>query len=363
MATVGIIANPASGKDIRRLVALGLTVDNNEKVNVVRRILLGLEAAGVDRVLFMPDYFAIGDKALSGLRNLSLPVEIMEMQVRGTQADSTLAAQIMVEKGAGCIVTLGGDGTNRAVAKGCGDLPLVPISTGTNNVFPYMIEGTLAGMAAGVVAQGIVPPEQVTYQTKRLEILQDGNLIDIALIDVVVSIDEFIASRAIWDVSNVRAIVLSRAEPSNIGLSSVGGNLYCRDLDADHGVYLKVGSSSLQVTAPIAPGLIDRVGISGYRLLSLGDTVQVTDRPSILALDGEREVEVQEEMNISIRFSDRGPRVVDVSKALHEAANHHLFSHQAGGQVNQQVCLLLENRLCLAPCSLFLSEDLKVVGE
>ncbi|MHB9090146.1 MAG: ATP-NAD kinase, partial [Chloroflexota bacterium] len=52
MATVGIIANPASGRDIRRLVAHGSVFSNNEKVNIVRRILLGLDAAGVDHVLF-----------------------------------------------------------------------------------------------------------------------------------------------------------------------------------------------------------------------------------------------------------------------------------------------------------------------
>ena len=64
MTTVGIIPNPASGKDIRRLVALGLTVDNNEKVNIVRRVLLGLQSAGVDEVVIMPDYFAIGRRRL-----------------------------------------------------------------------------------------------------------------------------------------------------------------------------------------------------------------------------------------------------------------------------------------------------------
>jgi len=115
LATVGIIANPASGKDIRRLVALGLTVDNNEKVNVVRRILTGLHASGVDQVVFMPDYFAIGRKALDGL-HLDLPASILDMRVRGTQQDSTDAARIMAEMGCGCIVTLGGDGTNRAVS-------------------------------------------------------------------------------------------------------------------------------------------------------------------------------------------------------------------------------------------------------
>ena len=42
----------------------------------------------------------------------------------------------MKELNVSCIVTLGGDGTNRVVAKGCGSVPILPISTGTNNVFP-----------------------------------------------------------------------------------------------------------------------------------------------------------------------------------------------------------------------------------
>ncbi|MBM3299009.1 MAG: ATP-NAD kinase, partial [Deltaproteobacteria bacterium] len=54
MSLVGIIANPASGKDIRRLVAFGSAFDNQEKVRIVRRVLLGLEAVGVDRVCYMP---------------------------------------------------------------------------------------------------------------------------------------------------------------------------------------------------------------------------------------------------------------------------------------------------------------------
>ena len=34
MASIGIIANPQSGKDIRRLVSYATTIDNNEKVNI-----------------------------------------------------------------------------------------------------------------------------------------------------------------------------------------------------------------------------------------------------------------------------------------------------------------------------------------
>src|SRR5918998_1265194 len=62
---VGIIANPASGKDIRRLVAHGSAFDNNEKINIVRRMPLGLDAAGVREVAYLPDAYGIVERAAS----------------------------------------------------------------------------------------------------------------------------------------------------------------------------------------------------------------------------------------------------------------------------------------------------------
>ena len=152
MASVGIIANPAAGKDIRRLVAQGRFVPNQEKVNILKRILAGLDAAGVERVVMMPDMARLGNGALDGGK-YRLDVSFVDMIVFNAQRDSVRAAGIMAEMGVGCIITLGGDGTNQAVAKGCGEVPLVPVSTGTNNVFPVMAEGTLAGIAAGLVAK------------------------------------------------------------------------------------------------------------------------------------------------------------------------------------------------------------------
>ena len=55
MGLVGIIANPAASKDIRRLVAQGRVVPDWEKVNTVRRVMLGLQSVGVERVVAMPD--------------------------------------------------------------------------------------------------------------------------------------------------------------------------------------------------------------------------------------------------------------------------------------------------------------------
>ena len=77
---VGIIANPASGKDIRRLVAHGSTFDNNEKINIVRRVLLGLDAAGISEVAYLPDTYGIVERAAAAatprlsLTPLSMPV-------------------------------------------------------------------------------------------------------------------------------------------------------------------------------------------------------------------------------------------------------------------------------------------------
>ncbi len=65
---VGIIANPASGRDIRRLVAYGTVFDNNEKMAIVRRVLLGLEAVGITQVAYMPEReFGILPRAIDGL--------------------------------------------------------------------------------------------------------------------------------------------------------------------------------------------------------------------------------------------------------------------------------------------------------
>ncbi len=89
MKPVGIIPNPASGKDIRRLVAYGSVFDNNEKVNIVRRVVLGLDAMGVKDVLFMPDYFGIGIRALEDL-TVSVKTDFLDMPVNNNPEDSAV---------------------------------------------------------------------------------------------------------------------------------------------------------------------------------------------------------------------------------------------------------------------------------
>ena len=325
---VGIIANPASGRDIRRLVAHGTVFDNNEKTAIVRRVLLGLEAVGVRRVAYMPEHdFGILPRALTELQSASLQLTAapLVMPVRGTSFDSTRAAQLLVELGAGCIITLGGDGTNRAVSLGCAAVPLVPISTGTNNVFPTFLEGTIAGMAAGLVAHGIAN-ERTVRQVPRLEVCINGVAVESALVDVVVSSLPFVGARALWDMSVVREVVLSRVAPATIGLSALGGALLSSndERNGQCGMHIVLGegdNQAYQVLAPLAPGLISWVSVKEHRLLAVDDVVRFQSGIGTVALDGERELELSTSSVAEVRLATDGPYVVNVSAAL-EAAAH-----------------------------------------
>lgn len=122
MPTIGIIANPASGKDIRRLVSYATTIDNREKVNIVKRITLAAQSMGIDRILFMPDTFQIGRTVMSDLARdglLEAELCVLDMPITASyDGHHPGRLELMDAMGAGCCVVLGGDGTSRAAAKG-----------------------------------------------------------------------------------------------------------------------------------------------------------------------------------------------------------------------------------------------------
>ena len=315
MRPVGIIANPRSGKDIRRLVAYGSVFDNLEKVNILKRVFMALDAMKIKDMVIMPDSFGMGQQALSDI-DVALKVDYLEMPVEDSQEDSMAAAKLMAARNVACIITLGGDGTNRAVAKTCGKIPLLPISTGTNNVFPYMIEGTLAGIAAGVVASGKIKKTQFGYIHPRLEICRDSRLMDIALVDAVVSDHDFVGSRAIYDAESVQEIFLTRAESSQIGFSAVGGFLHPLGNDSGKGVHIVTGKGKHRVLAPIAPGMMEWLPIQSHRIFNDKEAIQITRTPGCLALDGEREIYMERKDRLEVRLNPKGPMVVNIEKVL-----------------------------------------------
>ena len=327
MSSVGIIANPASGKDIRRLVAHGSVFSNAEKVNIVRRALTGLDAMGVDTIVTMPDSFDICRKAQDTL-TLRATVQELDMPVFSTQDDTTRAAALMADIGINSLISLGGDGTNRALVKTCGPIPLLPISTGTNNVFPYMLESTLAGLAAGLVAQGWVTPADSLTQRPRLDLLVCDEVVDLALIDAVVCNDVSIASRAIWDMTKISYVIVSQRLPAQIGFMALAGNLPLPDNAQNTGIIIETHPEAPPVLAPIAPGLIVPVGIRRHTPLPVGEPVELTKGPCIIALDGEREVMVRRDEPVAVRLNPNGPRVIDPHRTLTWAAQQGVFMQE-----------------------------------
>jgi ATP-NAD kinase. len=63
-------------------------------------------------------------------------------------------------------------------------VPIVPLSTGTNNVFPELREATVAGLAAGLVATGRVAADEVCRRNKVLVVDDLAGPDDLALTKV-----------------------------------------------------------------------------------------------------------------------------------------------------------------------------------
>ena len=333
MATVGIIANPAASKDIRRLVAQGRVVPDWEKVNTVRRALIGLQSTEVEKVVAMPDSGNLCRRAADD-SSIFLPLELLPMSPLYTEGDTMRAASMMTEMGVGCLITLGGDGTNRAVAAATNRVPLVAISTGTNNIFPVMVEGTLAGIAAGLVASGRLESVDTSLVSKTLHIRVNGEFRDLALVDVAISRERYVGTRAIWDLDTVREVFLTRAEPAGIGLSSVGGRLHPLSLADVGGLHYKLARdgddedspSATTVIAPVAPGIVGPAAIAEWEMLHEGIPVRLEPRYCTVALDGERSLTLTPDDAVEIVLTRDGPPVVQIQRTLLRAAQQGLFN-------------------------------------
>ena len=368
MSLVGIIANPASGKDIRRLVAHATVVNNQEKVSIVRRLLLSLFAAGVDRVEIMPDHFGIGVRALHGLSNhpeIVAATSLIDMPLEATADDSLRAARYLRDAGAGCIISLGGDGTCRVVAKGLalpapsadprsevegslskepalsadgasvskepalsadgasvskgsGDVPVLAISTGTNNVVPTFVEGTVAGLAAAYVAlHPEVERERLCYRHKRLLVYVNGAQVDQALVEVALVSTPFTGARAVWQADSLRQVFCTRAQPTSIGLSAVVGVVHPVSRLDPVGVSVIIVPDGQKVISPLAPGSVVPVGIGEITDLEPGVRYPIrSEHPAVLALDGEREIVLRDGDHAEVTLQLDGPWFVDVERTL-----------------------------------------------
>ena len=319
--TVGVIANPLSGRDVRRVAARGGVTTSQDKRNRIARAVVGAVTGGAERIVVMAEPFRIATGAIADL-HLDCEYEVLDIQPNLSPHDSEKAALAMREMSVETVIVLGGDGTNRTITKVWPDVTLAPMSTGTNNVFPSMAEATVIGAAAGLVASGQIDRERVAPQVKVVR-ATTGKGDDLALIDAAHLVDDFVGNRMPYEPDTIRTIVMSRAEPASIGVSSIGGLTIPCSSEADHGVLVRCGPGGRPLRAPVAPGLYRTVHVLESRELPIGEIVEIPG-PGIIAYDGDRETRLGEgDVTLTVRRD--GPCVIDVEQAMAIAATEELF--------------------------------------
>ncbi len=331
---VGIIANPASGRDIRRLVAQGGVFTIAEKCSIITRLISALAVTGVGVILMIPDRGGIAERVRRALAARSPDdqrpeVVFLDMPVEDGPADTVRGAAQMAAAGARAIVVLGGDGTQRLVAGACGEVPIMPLSTGTNNVFPESREATIAGLAVGLVASGKIPAAEATVRNKILRLEMDGVPRDLAVVDISVAGNRWVGSKALWRPEALDQIFVTFAEPDAIGLSSVAGLMQPVSRRASHGLRIDLAPphrAKITLMCPIAPGLILPVGIENVQEIHGGEIHHPRLAQGTIALDGEREFEYSSRRCPAVRLDGQGPYTIDIDKVMQRAAQERLLA-------------------------------------
>lgn len=289
----------------------------------MRRAVAGAIASGARRFAYVPDTHQIASSALQEFAE-DITVDATESTRSATAMDTTRGAQALKDLNCGAVITLGGDGTNRAFALGWRDAPLVPISTGTNNVFPELIEATIAGAAAGLVSSGNVKIAEVATPAKVISVEIEGEADDLALIDAVLSRDRFIGARALLEADKLETALMTRADPTGVGITAIGGLTQPLTSAEDAALLLQLGPNGRAVRAPIAPGMYQSVAISDKQRIEFGRTVEVQG-PGVLAFDGERERALRPGQKARLTVHRDGPWVIDVKRALSLAVCRNVF--------------------------------------
>ena len=293
------------------------------KRDIVARIAAGADSVGVNEIYIVDEPFRIASMALDWMP-LKAKVVTLEIELHHDATDTERAVRAFVGEGVEVIVSLGGDGTNRIIARSAPQLELIPLSTGTNNVFPSMVEPTTAGVVAALAAMGRFSDDAARGIRNRAKVLHtafsDG-ISDIALIDAVQLRDDFVGNLLPYDEAKLKKILLTRALPDRVGMSPVGGLISVVEEKDDFGLLVEVSEmedSEIFIRVPLSPGFFKDVAISRSQRVDLGEKVTF-EGEGILALDGDREHKLGNKRSVAATIRRDGPWVYDVGAAMRYA--------------------------------------------
>ena len=344
---VGIIANPVSARDIRRVIANAASLQITDRANIVLRVLACLKATGIERVVMMPENGGIRQHVRRGVersRNLGereFPeIAYLDMAVTGTVDDTIRAADLMRQKNVGAIVVLGGDGTHRAVVSRSGNVPIAGISTGTNNAFPEHREPTITGLAVGLAVTGQVPAQIAYTLNKKLTVRVNDHAAEIALVDVALVSERIVGARALWRTETFRELFVTFADPEVIGMSAIAGLLEPVSRTEPGGLHVRLAEieeAPLTLSVPIAPGYVRPIGIASWQRLKAGKLHGPEITAGSIALDGERELSFSERDRVAIGLEENAFPTVNVGAVMDHAARQGLLRQKGLAERKRQV--------------------------
>jgi len=205
----------------------------------------------------------------------------------------------------------------------------MPLSTGTNNVFPHLLEATVAGTAVGLIATRALGRRALPKPAKIIDVEIDGERDDIALIDAAFTTDRFVGTRALLAPERLRELLLTRADPAAVGMTSIGGLLKPVSADEDQGLRLSLSEvrkrGSIALQAPIAPGYFQTVYVTEVKKTKIESSVH-WQGPGVIALDGERERFLGPGQSARLTLHRNGPRVIDTQTVMAAAAKSATFT-------------------------------------
>ena len=332
MSSIALCVNPMSGRDVRRLAAKATNITPEAKRDIVARIAIGADAAGIKQIFYTDEPFRIASKALATLNLRAEVIPLKTPALTHDAADTDAAMAAFVRAGAAkVIVSLGGDGTNRAIVRAAfaqgfvDELNLIPLSAGTNNAFPAFAEPTIAGMTAALAAQG-----HLTALRRRCKIihlrLPDGGT-DIGLIDATVLEQDSTGSLLPFDCDQLRLLMLTRSDPSVAGMSSIGGLLEVVSPEDEYGLLLHIDPDKgvYNIKAPISPGLFQDIQVASVKRVACDEEIRLPDH-GVLAFDGDRLYRLDRHQGAHLYIRRDGPCVLDAVSAIRHAVTQQLLS-------------------------------------
>lgn len=305
---VGLVANPTSSKDIRRLTTLARVIDVEEKANLVARLLVGLASEKGIEVMALDDSAALVRRAVVMAGASAPSLGFLPIEAQGDESDTRRAATLLSNLDADAIVTVGGDGTVRAAVEGWRDARLVPIAAGTNNAFALTDEPSVIGMAT---ACAVAERSGAAFKpTTAIEVdTTDGWAL--AVIDAVQVRGNWVGAGAIRDPADLVQGVVTTSRRTAVGIASVSASFGA--LDPGHVRHLRFGGER-SVRAVFGPGLVLDVPVEGHEDLPIGAQLSLDGDGGMVALDGERRLPARGGVVRVIQ----GPQVLDPEAALRD---------------------------------------------